>query len=183
MSKSHTLLLKVVVKADNVSQAVEATKCLSNDEEVESVEVISPEVVQSLSDFLPHVGTAVEAAKIDNPDAAIKLGLAFLEDLRTLLGHFPYSEPKSRYIVTCKHDSLADGEAKSFKHYEDAMEHAIRFWESYELGYDEHLEEPFYDPEGAPSDVEVVRDKDDRVLSVVHADGDGPVILIQLEST
>lgn len=108
MSEPYVVLLKVVVEAPNLDQAVDACKGVA-DGAVQDVKIIDPEVVDSLSAFLPHLGIAIETAKIDYPDATIKLGVlaelpdgsgnviarfdtAFVDDLRTLVDYNPDKE-------------------------------------------------------------------------------------------
>lgn len=90
----------------------------------------------------------------------------------------PNNEMKTcRTIALIKHDSTADPHAiRCFDGYGAALEWAVGHWEAAGLDFDGNH---FSAPDGVP--VEEWRD-DGLIRSVVHADGDGMVILL-LEET
>ncbi len=105
------LILQVAVDAPNHSQAVECHKPLSNVEEVTilSTEEAPTEAIITLDEFMAPLVVATHAAKLENPQGEVQLGviasnkngtgrvtarfgIAFIQDLQAILKALPYED-------------------------------------------------------------------------------------------
>ena len=86
--------------------------------------------------------------------------------------------PKGMFVIDCRHNCTSEAKYEVRKTWVEALKVARKFWESYDMTYDENAKQPFKVGQDYAEELEADM-KPGKSLYVSHAGGEGPFIRIE----